>query len=570
MYLRIANNKKTGRTYLSIVESYYDKLAKKSRSKTIQSLGFIDVLEKDFPDPIAHFTKVVEEMKIQVAQENSKIQVLFNPKSQLSIGTNNRKNFGYAAFSSIYHTLEIDKFLINRQRSTKIEANTNNIMKLLVFSRLLNPCSKKKAYEHRNDFFERSNYSLDDVYRALSFFNDKGNELQLWMNEKIKENYGRDTSLVYYDVTNYYFESDKEDEFRCKGVSKEHRPNPIVQMGLFMDTNGIPITYDLYAGNTNDCLTYRPTFSRMKKEFDLGKVIVVADKGMSTGDNIQYTLSANDGFVFSQTARGANKELKDYILNNEGYTWMGDDYKWKERVYPTEIWVTMTSGKKKKKTIDAKQVVFYSEKYAKKARMDRAKAIEKAKKLIKTPSSYNQSTSYGAAGYVKNLTFVKDTGEIADASALMLDEEKIKLQEALDGYYVLITSEYEKTASEIIDIYRGLWKIEESFKVTKSDLETRPVYVSTEDHIKAHFLTCFIALVLIRVLEFSLGGKYTVTQIISSLQKCTCTNVDQNYYLFDYYDEVLKDIGAVTNVDFSTKIRTLQQIKKNISETKTR
>jgi transposase len=150
----------------------------------------------------------------------------------------------------------------------------------------------------------------------------------------------------------------------------------------------------------------------------------------------------------------------------------------------------------------------------------------------------------------------------------MLDEEKIKLQEALDGYYVLITSEYEKTASEIIDIYRGLWKIEESFKVTKSDLETRPVYVSSEDHIKAHFLTCFIALVLIRVLEFSLSGKYSITQMINSLQKCTCTNVDQNYYLFDYYDEVLKDIGAVTSVDFSTKIRTLQQIKKNISETK--
>jgi transposase len=568
MYLRKINQKHTGRVYLSIVESYRDKTTKKTKSRTIESLGYLDELEKKYENPIAHFENIIKEMNQKKSSEKIDILVKYSSNDKLKIGTNNRKNFGYAAFSSIYHTLEIDKFLINRQRSTKIEANTNNIMKLLVFSRLLNPGSKKKAYENRDDFFERSNYSLDDVYRALSFFNDKGNELQLWMNEKIKENYGRDTSLVYYDVTNYYFESDKEDEFRCKGVSKEHRPNPIVQMGLFMDTNGIPITYDLYAGNTNDCLTYRPTFSRMKKEFDLGKVIVVADKGMSTGDNIQYTLSANDGFVFSQTARGANKALKDYILSDEGYTYMGDDYKWKERVYPTEIWVTMTSGKKKKKTIDAKQVVFYSEKYAKKAKMDRAKAIEKAKKLIKTPSSYNQSTSYSAAGYVKNLTFVKDTGEIANASALMLDEEKIRQQEALDGYYVLITSEYEKKASEIIDIYRGLWKIEESFKVTKSDLETRPVYVSTEDHIKAHFLTCFIALVLARILEHITEGKHSITKMIESLKKCTCTNVDQNYYLFDYYDEVLEDIGQATDIDFSTKIRTLQQIKKNISETK--
>ncbi len=405
--------------------SYRDKTTGKSKRRTIKSFGYFDELEKIYNDPIKYCNHEIEKLIEESCVENSPIKFQIRPKEMLQIGTNNRKNFGYAAFSSIYHTLEIDKFLINRQRSTKIEASTNNIMKLLVFSRLLNPGSKKKAYENRDDFFERSNYSLDDVYRALSFFNDKGNELQLWMNDKIKNNYGRDTSLVYYDVTNYYFESDKEDAFRCKGVSKEHRPNPIIQMGLFMDTNGIPITYDLYAGNTNDCLTYRPTFARMKKEFDLGKVIVVADKGMSTGDNIQYTLSANDGFVFSQTARGANKALKDYILSDEGYTCMGDDYKWKERVYPTEIWVTMTSGKKKKKTIDAKQVVFYSEKYAKKAKMDRAKAIEKAKKLIKTPSSYNQSTSYGAAGYVKNLTFVKDTGEIADASALMLDEEKL-------------------------------------------------------------------------------------------------------------------------------------------------
>ncbi len=568
MYLKKSKNNKTGRTYLAISESYRDKETKKSKSRTIQSIGYLDELESKFLDPIAHFTKVVEEMEFQRLSEKEKIKMEFSSDEKLIVDTNNRKNFGYAAFSSIYHTLEIDKFLINRQRSTKIEANTNHIMKLLVNSRLLDPGSKKKAYDNRDQFFEKTNYSLDDVYRSLSFFNEKGNELQLWINDRIKENYGRDTSLVYYDVTNYYFESDKEDEFRRKGVSKEHRPNPIVQMGLFMDTNGIPITYDLYAGNTNDCLTYRPTFARMKKEFDLGKVIVVADKGMNTGDNMNYTLSANDGFVFSQTARGANKELKNFIKNDEGFEWIGKDYKWKERLYPTEINVTMASGKKKKKTIDVKQVVFYSEKYAKKARHERAKAIDKAKKIMTSPSSYNRATTHGAAGYIKNLTFVKETGEIADANALTLNEQKIKDQEALDGYYVLVTSEYEKSASEIIEIYRGLWKIEESFKVTKSDLESRPVFVSTDEHIKAHFLTCFIALVIARILEYKLSGKYSITKIINSLKKCSCTNVDQNYYLFDYYDEVLHDIETALTVDFSTKIRTLQQIKKNISETK--
>jgi transposase len=382
MYLKKINKKNPDRVYLIIAESYRDKKTKKTKSRTVQSLGYLDELEKMYEDPISHFKQVVNEMNDVALSKKAPIQILFDAEERLALDTNNRKNFGYAAFSSIYHALEIDKFLINRQRSTKIEANTNNIMKLVVFSRLLYPGSKKQTYDNRDTFFEKTNYSLDDIYRALSFFNQKGNELQLWINDKIKDNYNRDTSLVYYDVTNYYFESDKEDEFRRKGVSKEHRPNPIVQMGLFMDTNGIPITYDLYAGNTNDCLTYRPTFSRMKKEFNLGKVIVVADKGMSTGDNIQYTLSAKDGFVFSQTARGANKELKDYITNAAGYEWHGSDYKWKERLYPSEIWVTMTSGKKKKKVIDVKQVIFYSEKYDKKAKMDRAKAIEKANKLI--------------------------------------------------------------------------------------------------------------------------------------------------------------------------------------------
>lgn len=282
MCLRKVNQKHTRRIYLSVVESYRDKATKKTKSRTIESLGYLDELERIYQDPIAHYETIITEMNQKKDSEKIDIFVKYNSNEKLQFGTDNRKNFGYAAFSSIYHTLEIDKFLVNRQRSTKIESSTNNIMKLLVFSRHLNPGSKNKAYDHRDDFFENAHYSLDDVYRSLSFFNDKGNELQLWMNDKVKENYGRDTRLVYYYVTNYYFESDYEDTFRCKGVSKEHRPNPIVQMGLFMDTNGIPITYDLYSGNTNDCLTYRPTLSRMKKAFDLGKVIMVADKGMST------------------------------------------------------------------------------------------------------------------------------------------------------------------------------------------------------------------------------------------------------------------------------------------------
>lgn len=205
-------------------------------------------------------------------------------------------------------------------------------------------------------FFEKDNYSLDDVYRCLTFFNKHKDNLQLWINDKIKDLYGRYTSLVYYDVTNCYFETDKIDDFKKKGVSKEHRPNPIVQMGLFMDNKGIPITYQLFPGNTNDCLTYRPNLSRIKKNYDLSRV-VVADKGMTTGDNIWYTLSAGDGYVFSMSVRGADKELKNYVLNQNDYEWLGSEYKRKSRLYLRTIQVTISTGKKIKKTVDEKQVV---------------------------------------------------------------------------------------------------------------------------------------------------------------------------------------------------------------------
>ena len=442
---------------------------------------------------------------------------------------------------------------------------------MLVYSRILAPASKKSSFDHREMFFEKTNYSLDDVYRCLSFLNKHKETIQVWMNDKIKEHYGRDTSLIYYDVTNYYFETDEQNDFLHKGVSKEHRPNPIVQMGLFMDNNAIPITYELFAGNTNDCLTYRPNFGRIKKQFNLGRVISVADKGMTTGDNIWYTINTptHDGYVFSMSIRGAEKSMKEYVLDDEGYVWLGKEYKRKSRKYPRTIQVTSTSGKKIKKKVDEKQVVFWSEKYAKRAKAEREAALAKARDLAANPGSYTRATSYGAAKYVKKIDYDKDTGEILTSSSILdIDEDLIKEEEALDGYYMLLTSEMDTPDDKIIDMYRGLWRIEESFKITKSELEARPVYVWTREHIEAHFLTCFVALTISRILEMKLEHKYSTERIIDSLSRAECSLLQQNYYVFDYYDEVLKDIGNVTNIDFSKRIRTLGEIKQVIADSK--
>ena len=560
-----------GRIRLSIVDNYYDKQKKCSRQKTIESIGFLDELEKIYEDPISHFQKRVELLNQQKKEKQAPINFTFYDSDRLCIGDNLRKNFGYAAFSKIYHELKLDTFFNNRQRHTKESYDANTIMKMLVYSRLLAPASKKASYDNRDQFFEKTDYSLDDVYRCLTFLNRHKENLQVWMNDKIKEQYGRNTSLIYYDVTNYYFETDEQTDLLRKGVSKEHRPNPIVQMGLFMDSNAIPITYELFAGNTNDCLTYRPNFGRIKKQFDLGRVISVADKGMTTGDNIWYTINTptKDGYVFSMSIRGADKSIKEYVLDEKGYEWLGEEYKRKSRLCPRTILVTANNGKKIKKQVDEKQVVFWSKKYATRAKAERETALAKARDLAKHPGNYTRATSYGAAKYIKKVEYDKETGEILTASSILdINEDLIREEESLDGYYMLLTSEMDTPDDKIIDMYRGLWRIEESFKITKSELEARPVYVWTNEHIEAHFLTCFVALALSRILEMKLEHKYSAGRILESLSKANCSLIQQNYYMFDYFDEVLKDIGDLMNIDFSKRVRTLGDIKQILADTK--
>ena len=574
MYLNIMNNKKTGKTRLSIRRGYRDANGK-VKNVTIQNLGDLEVLKKDYDDPIAHFKEVVKNMNEEEKQINLPITVKIDKNEKLEEGTNNYKNFGYAALSKIYHELEIDKFLIHRFKIRNVsEFKINNIMKLLVFARALFPESKKSTYENRNIFFENTNFSLEEVYNTLTYIEPFKEQLQKYIYDHIQEQYKPNNECVFYDVTNYYFEIDDPDELRKKGVSKEHRTSPIVQMGLFMDTLGLPMCYKLFEGNTTDCLTLKPMVQELQKNYDVDRVIVVADKGLNTGNNIAYNKAIGNGYVMSLSIRGANTEMKEFVLKEDGYTYNNDKtYKKKSRFYPREITITKKdkNGKvtKTKTTVDEKQVIFWSADYAKRAKMERQPAIEKAKDLIGNVQKYNQKNCVGASKYVKHLVFDKNTGEIIEAkSQLSLDLDKIAEEEEYDGYYAIVTSEMDKTDDEIIDIYRGLWRIEETFKVTKSELEARPVYVSRQEHIEAHFLTCYIALVISRVLQHKLDKKYSVGKILESLQQCCCFNIQENIYQFTYYDAILKDIGSVTNIDFSVKNRNLQNIKNILGMTK--
>ncbi len=574
MYLKKSTNKKTNRTYLTIATGYRDPITKLSKTKIVKSLGYLDVLQKEYNDPIAHFTEVVNQMNKEEKQNNLPMTVIIDKNEKLETNTANNKNFGYAALSKVYHELEIDKFLIKKFKARNFsEYKINNIMKLLVFARCLFPDSKKSTYENKDVFFENSDFSLKEVYNALSYIEPFKESLQSYIYDHIQEQYKPNNECVFYDVTNYYFEIDDNDDFRKKGVCKEHRPNPIVQMGLFMDSLGLPMSYGLFEGNINDCLTLKPMVQKLQKDYSVCRVIVVADKGLNTGKNIAYQKAIGNGYVMSLSVRGANQELKDFVLNEDGYSYNQEKtYKKKSRRYPREIkYIKTVNGKQEETTttVDEKQVIFWSADYAKRAKAERQPAIDKARDLIGNVQKYNKKNCYGASKYVKHLVFDEKTGEIIKAkSKLSLDEDKIAEEEKLDGYYAIVTSEMDKTDDEIIDIYRGLWGIEETFKVTKSELEARPVYVSRKEHIEAHFLTCYLALVLSRVLQHKLGKKYSVSKILESLSKCNCCNEYENVYLFNYYDEVLKDIGSVVSIDFSLKRKYLQDIKKNLGEVK--
>jgi len=570
MYLRKCPNKKTGRVQLDIVQAYRDKDGK-SKHKSVLHIGYLDLAEKQYPDPIAHFTEVARQMTAEYKEQTKPVHIEFYLKQPMEKNYDECKNFGYAALSKIYHELDIKSFLGNRQRSAKTDFNLNSIFRLLVFSRLLYPASKKHTYENRNLFFERSDFSLDDVYRSLGAFAKVKDGLILHLHNRLKAAYGRDTSMVYYDVTNYYFEIDEQDRLRRKGVSKEHRPDPIVQMGLFMDANGLPITYGLYPGNMLDKQTFIPMMDKIQDDFQLKRVIYVADKGMTCGDNIGQILMDKNGYVFSYSIRGANKEFKDFVLNQSGYKFNADhSFKLKSRIYPREIMVTAVTGQKRRIAIDEKQVVFYSEKFAEKARRDRAAALQKAEELIKSPAKYNRATAYGAAKYVKGIVFDPKTDEVLTKAkkSLSLDLDLLREEEKYDGYYGLVTSELDELDQKVIDIYRGLWKIEESFKVTKSEFETRPVYLTREEHIEAHFLICFTALLIARILEYVMKSKYSVGTLLDSLKKANCFRLEQNYYVFNYYDQVLADIGQALGLDFSLKYRCLSDIKKILGEVK--
>ena len=541
---------KSGRTKLCVYESYRE--GARTRQRTVRALGYADELAAEHDDPVAWAESVVEEMNAEREAERQSAQVEIHPMQLVDKRAANRRNAGCAVALAVYSGLGIEAVLRNRSRGRAFSFDLSAVMRLLVVERILEPGSKRAAWERRGRHFFRCDLSLDDVYRGMDELAAARDSVVAAMNRAIASSGGRDASSVYYDVTNYHFECDPDgpDGPGERGVSKERRPLPIARMGMPRDADGVPISYRLFRGNTTDGQTMVPVLADMKAEQRIGRVVAVADKGLNNSDNIAALVGRGDGFVLSQSLRGTRSDagMKAWATSGDGWTTAGEDFRMKSM----QGWKTLhlraedtADGRAHDERVPVKWIALWSGKYDRRAKAERARVIERARDLVAHPGRYTRHTHHGAASYVRNVAF-DDDGSVATNRELSIDEGAIAEAERYDGYYLICTSEVGWDDGRVLDTYRELWRIEESFRVTKSELEARPVFVWTTPRIEAHFLTCYVGLVILRLLQRATG--IHASRIREEIAAMSCSALYANWWLFDHRtdesDAMLEAVGV--------------------------
>ena len=511
------------------------------KQRTVKSFGYLE----DQTDLEAFWKEVNACNDSLKHKRDLRIEI---PVSEMMYSENNRLlNYGYKFPESVYHLLGIDTFFEQYQRSSGFRGKNslNEIFRYLVMDRILYPASKREVASRLLNYYGlNSEFDLPDIYRALDQFNIIFYDLQRFISEQVGERFGRDLQYSFYDVTNYYTEKDFAYRDRSgklvsgpalgqKGVSKEHQLTPIIQMGLFMDGNGVPICMDVFRGNMSDSDTLKENLDGFKKEYGMERTVVVADKGMNCSRNIDLLCSQGDGYVFSQILKGTKgKRYQEALFAQEGWQEAEDgSYKWKlltEEYQGYDISFEMQDGQKteKKKAVrrQRKVLLYWSRADAEMAAKKREEKLKKAEKSTKN-NAYG--IVHGKDRYIKEETILKETGEVLDerqtAKVSAVDREKAEKDALYDGYFAIITSEMDYDAAKIREVYHGLWRIEESFRIMKSDFDARPIYLNKREHIRAHFLICFVALVILRLIQNRMGiERLSVDRIAEALRSANC------------------------------------------------
>ena len=511
----------------------------------------------------------IETLKYKREKEEKQIKLTFHADRPLDYDKQVFYRGGYLFLQSIYYQLQINKICRKLKQKHKFKYDINAILSDMIYARILEPRSKRSSYKAASEFLEKPSYKLHDVYRALDVL---GAECDLIQAELYKNSHflgARNDKVLYYDCSNYYFEIEQEDGNKKYGKSKEHRPNPIIQMGLFMDGDGIPLAFSTFAGNANEQTSLKPLEKKILGEFGCQKFIYCSDAGLGSESIREYNHMGERAYIVTQSIKKLKKEEKEWALDPQGFKKVSDD---------TPVDITKLNSNDKglyykdepytTKKLHQRLIITYSPKYAAYQRTIRDKQVERAQKMLDSGNTKkNRKNPNDPARFIEK-TAVTPEGEAADIK-YSLDENKITEETLYDGLYAVCTDLLDDNVADILKVSEGRWQIEECFRIMKTDFSARPVYLQDENRIQAHFLICFLALTIYRFLEKKMDLKYTCEELLETLKAINFAEIQEQGYIPLYKREAITDdlheaCGFRTDYQFITKskMRTIQKKSK--------
>ena len=579
--MKLTISKSKNSTSLYVAKSFYVKGTR--TSKIVEKLGTVAELEKKLngQDPIEWANKYIEELNKKEKEEKRDVLVKYCPSKLINKGEQHCFNGGYLFLQKIYHELGLHKICKEISQKYKFDFDIDSILSRLIYGRVIFPSSKLATYELSKKFIEQPKFDLHQIYRALEFLAKETDFIQSSLYENSLKVSKRNTGILYYDCTNYFFEIEQEDGDKQYGPSKDHKPNPIVQMGLFMDGDGIPLAFSINRGNMNEQLTLKPLEKKIISDFELSKFIVCTDAGLASEDNRKFNSKDERAFITTQSIKKLKEHLKKWSLSTDGWKLPGSEKtydiskldemmekatpeekaKIRAKVFYKERWIKETD-------FEQRLIVTYSIKYRDYQRKIRNSQIERAQKAIENnPTKIKKCNANDYKRFI-NKTNCTPEGEIADKEIYSIDQALIHKEEAFDGFYGVCTN-LEDDVSEIIKVNHRRWEIEECFRIMKSEFKARPVFLKKDDRIKAHFITCFISLIIYRLLEKRLNEEFTCHEIISELRDMNFKEIkgegyEPLYTRTDFTDALHEAFGFRTDYE----IVNTRQMKKIFKETK--
>lgn len=570
--MRVTTSRSKNSESFYITKSYTNAQGK-STSKTIRKLGTLDELSRRLGtdrDGVLAWAKEearLETLKYKSETEDAAVLIPLHPNRLIDYNKKKLFNGGYLFLQSVYYGLKMDSICRKIRSRYKFEYDLNAILSDLIYTRVLEPSSKRSSFQAAKQFLEAPTYELHDVYRALSVL---AKELDFIQAEVYKNSFflsSRNDRILYYDCSNYYFEIEQEDGDRKYGKSKEHRPNPIIQMGLFTDGDGLPLAFSLFPGNQNEQKSLKPLESKILKQFGCEKFIYCSDAGLASEDNRVFNHLGQRSFIVTQSIKKLPSEDREWALNRKGFKRLSDDAPVdlsqlseddrQSLFYKDEPYTT--------KKLHQRLIITYSPKYAAYQKAIRSEQIARAEKMVAGGSLKKHRKNPNDPARFVNKIAVTEDGEKAKVH-YFLDLDKIAEEEKYDGLYAVCTDLLDDDVADILKVSEGRWQIEDCFRTMKTDFEARPAYVSREDRIRAHFLTCFLALLHFRLLQQSLKSRYTTTQLLQVLKGIRFADVDEQGFMPVYErqkitDELHEACGFRTDYEFLTK-RKMKEIQK--------